>query len=119
MIRRVTPAGIVTTRAGALDRTLNVVRIVDGTGSLARFDAPVGIAVARNGTVYVCDWDTIRKGMPVPNPSRIINVSVLATLAGGGDTVTVGAIIGGADRDGTKPILVRATKMTTGAGPLA
>ncbi|MBI4623453.1 MAG: hypothetical protein HY736_09590 [Verrucomicrobia bacterium] len=48
-------------------------------------------------------FKTIRKGVPLANPARLINVSVLASLASGGDPVTVGTIIGGAGTNGATP----------------
>jgi sugar lactone lactonase YvrE len=61
-IRKVTPAGMVTTLAGqpGLSGTN------DGTGSAAQFYLPSGVAVDGSGNVYVADQynDTIRKGHP-------------------------------------------------------
>ncbi len=61
-IRKVTPAGVVTTLAGTAD----VVGSADGTGSAAQFDMPNGVAVDSAGNVYVADprSHTIRKGVP-------------------------------------------------------
>lgn len=58
MIRQISPAGVVTTLAGALGSGS-----VDGTGTAARFHAPFGLAVDSTGTVYVADtWNNmIRK----------------------------------------------------------
>jgi sugar lactone lactonase YvrE len=50
-IRQVTPGGIVTTLAGLA----GVVGSADGTGSVARFFQPDGIAIDSFGTVYVAD----------------------------------------------------------------
>ncbi|MCG2792972.1 MAG: T9SS type A sorting domain-containing protein [Weeksellaceae bacterium] len=48
-IRKITPAGVVTTLAGStLGNT-------DGTGAAAHFNNPTGIAVDASGTVYVAD----------------------------------------------------------------
>ncbi|MGA2016658.1 MAG: immunoglobulin domain-containing protein, partial [Opitutaceae bacterium] len=81
-IRKITPAGVVTTLAG--DAT--VAGKNDGTGMGARFDNPYGIAVDGSDNVYVADTYncTIRK---------ITSAGVVTTLAG-----TAGAI--GA-KDGT------------------
>jgi hypothetical protein len=49
-IRKVTPDGTVTTIAGNLGQGF-----ADGPGATAQFLYPMGIAVARNGTIYVVD----------------------------------------------------------------
>lgn len=49
-IRRVTPAGVVTTLAGSPGQSGSA----DGT-TLARFNAPFGIAVAATGAIYIAD----------------------------------------------------------------
>jgi len=61
-IRKVTPAGVVITLAGAAGSQGSD----DGTGPLARFDSPVGVAVDGDGNLYVADRDnnTIRKVTP-------------------------------------------------------
>jgi sugar lactone lactonase YvrE len=70
-IRKVTPAGVVTTMAGSAGNPGSV----DGTGSAARFNRPSGVTVNPNGRVYVADTDnqTIRKVSPA---------GVVTTLAG-------------------------------------
>jgi sugar lactone lactonase YvrE len=50
-IRKVTPAGVVTTLAGGAGQFGST----DGTGSAARFNAPAGVAVDSSGNVYVAD----------------------------------------------------------------
>lgn len=61
LIRKVTPAGVVTTVAGLA----GVAGSTDGTGSAARFNGPRGIAVV-SGNIYVADRfnNTIRKVTP-------------------------------------------------------
>ena len=58
-IRKITPAGQVTTVAGKAGS----VGAADGSGAVATFDNPTGIAVDAAGSLYVCDYgsDTIRK----------------------------------------------------------
>lgn len=70
-IRKVTPAGAVTTLAGAAGSFGSA----DGTGAAARFWQPQGIAVDSAGNVYVADSanGTIR---------RIASGAVVTTLAG-------------------------------------
>lgn len=71
-IRRVEPDGTVSTVAGS-----GLAGYRDGPGAGALFDAPVGLAVAGDGTIYVADTynDRIR---------RIGTDGVVSTIAGSG-----------------------------------
>ena len=69
-IRKVTPAGNVTTFAGLADTPGGT----DGTGSAARFSNPLGIAVDSAGTVYVAEG--------VSRIRTITPAGVVSTLAG-------------------------------------
>ena len=70
-VRRITPAGVVTTLAG----TPGAPGSADGTAAAARFNQPNGVAVDGAGNVYVSDTNnhTIR---------RITPAGVVTTLAG-------------------------------------
>ncbi len=70
-LRKVTPAGVVTTLAG----TAGIADNVDGTGAAARFVQPEGVAVDGAGSVYVADEKSsiLRKVTPA---------GVVTTLAG-------------------------------------
>ncbi len=72
-LRKVTPAGVVTTLAG----TAGTQGKVDGTGPVARFTEPWGVATDSGGNIYVADPgnNAIRKVTPD---------AVVTTLAGGG-----------------------------------
>jgi ribosomal protein S11 len=70
-VREISPAGAVTTLAG----TAGQIGGDDGTGSVARFNNPSGVAVDSSGNLYVADRanDTIR---------RITSAGVVTTVAG-------------------------------------
>src|SRR5205085_2340119 len=74
MIRKIAPAGVVTTLAGLAGNPGSD----DGTGSAARFYDPSGVATDSSGNVYVADsgHQTVRK----VNPAGV--VTTLAGLAG-------------------------------------
>lgn len=72
-IRKITPGGVVTTLAG----TAGAMGSNDGTGSVARFKQPQGLAVDSAGNIFVCDTDnaTIRQVTPAGIVSTICGVA--------------------------------------------
>lgn len=70
-VRKITPAGAVSTLAGTAGQIGNT----DATGAAARFNAPIGVATDATGQVYVTDTanNSVR---------RITPAGVVSTLAG-------------------------------------
>jgi cysteine-rich repeat protein len=93
-IKKITPAGVVTTIAGGH----RVQASVDGTGAAARFDDPEGIAFL-NGALYVSELTTLRK----------VDLATMAVTTIAGSGIFSGAGGGGASlrSDGTNLIWVQ------------
>ncbi|HWA24026.1 MAG TPA: hypothetical protein VG734_00015, partial [Lacunisphaera sp.] len=98
-VRQVTPAGVVTTLAGAN----GVSGPADGTGAAARFNGPAGLAVDTAGTIYVADTfnHTIRK---------ITAGGVVTTLAG------LAGVSGDDDGTGSAAYFSQPTSLAVDAG---
>jgi streptogramin lyase len=80
MIRKVTPAGVVTTFAGT-----GAVGYADGPGAMAQFAAPQGISIDSVGNLYVSDYlnATIRKITLAGMVSTVVGVPNQAGFAAG------------------------------------
>jgi len=57
LIRKISPQGLVTTIAGTIGRG----GYLDGVGSIAMFENPIGIAVDSSGNVYIADNNRITR----------------------------------------------------------
>ncbi len=75
-LRKVTPAGVVTTLAGSsVGPNYGSSGYVDATGTAARFAGLTGVVVDNNGNAYVSDWGNNRI-------RKVTSAGVVTTLAG-------------------------------------
>ena len=86
IVRKVTPAGTVTTLAGAA----GVDGSADGAPALARFSEPAGAAVDRAGNIYVTDKtnNTIRKVAPNGSVSTLAGSAIRYEHAGASQSLS-------------------------------
>jgi len=101
-IRRITPAGVVSTLAGQVGASGRS----DGVGSTAQFDDPTGIAVNVAGSVFVADTENnvIRQGVPTTLAARLFSLSTRGLAGTGDQTLIAGFATGG---NGNKQLLLR------------
>jgi DNA-binding beta-propeller fold protein YncE len=80
-VRKVTSTGVVTTLAG----TAGTRGSLDGTGSAARFNNPMGLALGSSGELYLADTDnsTIRKITPAGVVTTLAGLPTIAGLMDG------------------------------------
>lgn len=73
IVRKITPAGVVTTLAGS---TTGIGGSTDGVGSVAKFNNPVGVKVDTASNVYVAEYSnfTVRKITPAGGVSTVVGV---------------------------------------------
>ena len=76
-IRAMTPAGVVTTRAGGGSSSGTTAGFADGTGTSALFSSPRGLAILPSGLILVADTGNKRIRQVTPE-------GVVTTLCGGG-----------------------------------
>lgn len=84
-IRRITPGGVVSTWAGN-----GLAGTADGTGTAARFQAPEGLAIAPDGTLYVADRGNrrIRRISPEGEAETWAGTGALGAQDGPGSSAT-------------------------------
>ncbi|MBI3885015.1 MAG: SMP-30/gluconolactonase/LRE family protein [Opitutae bacterium] len=110
-VRRVTPAGVVTTFAGSPGSA----GTADGMGLTARFNQPTGLAADAAGNVYVADTtnNTIRKISPL---GAVTTLAGLAGVSGSADGAGSAALFnhpGGLAVDASGNIFVADTGNST------
>jgi sugar lactone lactonase YvrE len=94
LIRKVTPQGVVATLAGS-----GTAGSTDGIGTSASFNSPRGVAVDRNGDIYVADCNNNRIRKVTPG-------GVVTTLAGSGTAGSANGIGGAASFNSPKGISI-------------
>ena len=79
-IRKISPAGVVTTVAGTAGTTGST----DATGRAALFNHPAGVAVDASGKLYIADTNnnTVRIGLPAGPPQITVQPQSQSAMAG-------------------------------------
>jgi sugar lactone lactonase YvrE len=98
LLRKISPAGQVTTLAGAAGQYGHV----DGMGSAAQFGGPAGIAVDSAGNILVADGSLVRKVTPGGSVTTLAgDPGSSGEVDGTGSSATFGLLVGLAvDRSG-------------------
>lgn len=125
-IRKVTPAGVVTTIGGLA----GVIGGENGMGSVAQFNVPIGVAVGSNGFLYVADNSNHRISRGVIGGGFSLDLPEVATNAASSITQTSATSGGNVSGDGgdsvtergvvyamaSKPNIETGTKVVSGGG---
>ncbi|TCC99446.1 DUF6443 domain-containing protein [Pedobacter hiemivivus] len=84
MIRKITPAGVVSTLAGSLPRGY-----VDGPGNIAKFNPSNDLVLDGNGNIYVADQSNnmVRKVTPTGEVSVLAGTTAAGSVNGTGSVV--------------------------------
>jgi hypothetical protein len=88
VIRKITPAGFVSTVAGKVANGFGVAGFADGPAANAQFNAPTGVAVDNDGAIYVADNfnNRIRKISPAGDVSTLAGTGAAGFADGSGNT---------------------------------
>ena len=107
IIRRITPAGVVTTIAGSGTATaistsgIILYTLGDGVGTAATFNGPTDIAINSTGTIlYVVDSGNHKIRKIVIGGTSTLPTYTVSTIAGGGRATSYGIISGTTDSSG-------------------
>lgn len=89
-VRKITPAGVVSTLAGVVGS----VGFVNGGGGVARFSGAHGLAVDRTGRIYVADSQNNAIRISSPGPvAQMLNVSTRGIAQSGEDSLIAGVVL--------------------------
>jgi sugar lactone lactonase YvrE len=87
-VRKITPAGVVSTFAGGISGSL------DANGTSAKFTSPSAISIDSSGNLFVAEYDQIRKITPGADVTTIAGGSSSGYVDGAGNTARFDTIRG-------------------------